>query len=213
MARVVIVGAGVSGLSLAYRLRQADPSAELTVLEADGRVGGKVWTERRDGFTVEAGPNGFLDAKPSTIDLTRDLGLADRLLPASASSARRRYLFLDGRLQPLPAGPLALLRSPLLSLRGKLELLGEPFRRRRRGRGPESVAAFARRRAGREAADVFADALVTGIHGGDPALLDVRAAFPRLTELESAHGSVVRGVMRSRKKGSPTRSAGAPGRL
>src|SRR5689334_9714695 len=120
MARVVIVGAGVSGLSLAYRLHQADPGAEITVLEADNRVGGKVWTERRDGFTVELGPNGFLDAKPSTLDLARDLGLADRLLPASESSARNRYLFLDGKLQPLPAGLLAFLRSPLLSVRGKL---------------------------------------------------------------------------------------------
>jgi oxygen-dependent protoporphyrinogen oxidase len=200
MPRVVIVGAGISGLSLAYRLHQAAPGIEITVLEAGSRVGGKVWTEHRDGFTVECGPNGFLDANPSTIDLTRDLGLADRLLPASEASARHRYLFLDGRLQPLPAGPLALLRSPLLSLRGKLELLGEPFRRRRRGRGPESVAAFARRRAGREAAAVFADALVTGIHGGDPALLDVRAAFPRLTAFEVSHGSVIRGMIRASKE-------------
>jgi oxygen-dependent protoporphyrinogen oxidase len=200
MPRVVIVGAGISGLSLAYRLHQAAPGVEVTVLEADSRVGGKVWTESRDGFTVEVGPNGFLDSKPSTLDLAHDLGLADRLLPASEASARNRYLFLDDKLQPLPAGLLAFLRSPLLSLRGKLELLGEPFRARRRGRGPESVAAFVRRRAGREAADVLADALVTGIHGGDPALLDVRAAFPRLTALEAEHGSIVRGMIRAGKQ-------------
>src|SRR5262245_9433437 len=199
MARVVIVGAGISGLSLAYRLHQAAPGTEITVLEADHRIGGKVWTERRDGFTVECGPNGFLDSKPSTLDLARDLGLSDRLIPASESSRRHRYLFLGGQLQPLPASPLAFLRSPLLSFRGKLELLGEPFHTRRRGRGPESVAAFARRRAGHEAAAVFADALVTGIHGGDPELLDVRAAFPRLADLEAAHGSVVRGMIRAMK--------------
>jgi oxygen-dependent protoporphyrinogen oxidase len=200
MPRVVIVGAGISGLSLAHCLHQTAPNIEVTVLEADGRIGGKIWTERRDGFTVEIGPNGFLDSKPATLDLARDLGLADRLITASESSARNRYLFVDGKLQALPAGPLALLRSPLLSLRGKLELLGEPFRARRRSRGPESVAAFARRRAGREAADVFADGLVTGIHGGDPALLDVRAAFPRLTALEAEHGSVVRGMIRAMKQ-------------
>src|SRR5437868_2085434 len=74
---------------------------------------------------------------------------------------------------------------------------GGCVRTERRDGGPESVAAFARRRAGREAAAVFADALVTGIHGGDPELLDVRAAFPRLTKFEAESGSVVRGMMRA----------------
>jgi oxygen-dependent protoporphyrinogen oxidase len=200
MPRVVIVGAGISGLSLAYRLHRADHAASVTVLELAGRVGGQVWTEQHDGFTVEYGPNGFLDSKPATVQLGRDLGLADQLVPASDASGRHRYLFLGGHLQPLPNGPLALLRSPLLSLRGKLELLAEPVRARRRARGPESVAAFARRRAGREAADVFADALVTGIHGGDAALLDVRAAFPRLAAFEAEYSSVVRGMIRSMKQ-------------
>ncbi len=209
MPRVVIVGGGISGLSLAYRLHQAAPGTDITVLEATGRVGGCVRTDRRDGFLVECGPNGFLDSKPTTARLAHDLGLDDRLVPASEAAGRNRYILRDGQLVPLPAGPLAFLRSPLLSLRGKLELLGEPFRRRRRRGGPESVAAFARRRAGREAAEVFADALVTGIHGGDPALLDVRAAFPRLAALEASAGSVVRGMMRAarerRTRGEPRR--------
>jgi oxygen-dependent protoporphyrinogen oxidase len=203
MARVVIVGAGISGLSLAHRLHQLAPAVGVTILESADRVGGCVRTDRRDGFTVECGPNGFLDSKPTTADLARDVGLGGQMVPASDAAARNRYLFLGRGLQPLPNGPLALLRSPLLSLRGKLELLAEPIRSRRRRRGPESVAAFARRRAGREAADVFADAMVTGIHGGDPTLLDVRAAFPRLAALEAEHGSVVRGMMRTRKKGTP----------
>src|SRR5437667_7414 len=130
MPRVVIVGAGISGLSLAYRLDQTMPGADITVLEADGRVGGKVWTEHRDGFTIEHGPNGFLDAKPTTTQLCRDLGLGNQLLPASESSGRNRYLCVGGRLHALPAGPVAFLRSPLLSLRGKVELLAEPFRAR-----------------------------------------------------------------------------------
>src|SRR5438552_2328294 len=155
MARVVIVGAGISGLSLAHRLQQLAPAATVTVLDAADRVGGCVRTERHGGFTVECGPNGFLDSNPSTARLCRDLAIDDRLVAASESSGRHRYLFLGGRLQPLPNGLLPLLRSPLLSLRGKLELLAEPVRARRRRGGPESVAAFARRRAGREAAAVF----------------------------------------------------------
>jgi oxygen-dependent protoporphyrinogen oxidase len=210
MPRLVIVGGGISGLSLAYRVRERLPAVEVTVLDAAGRVGGCVRTDRRDGFTVECGPNGFLDSKPTTAALSRDLGLADQMVPASAAAARNRYLFLGRGLHPLPRSPLDLLRTPLLSLRGKLELLAEPLRRRRVASGValaprESVAAFARRRAGREAADIFADALVTGIHAGDPNLLDVRAAFPRVAALEREHGSVVVGMMRAAKR-KPGRS-------
>jgi protoporphyrinogen/coproporphyrinogen III oxidase len=198
MPNVIIVGAGISGLSLTYRLHQLAPAVSFAVLDSADRVGGCVRTDRRDGFTVECGPNGFLDSKPATIGLARDVGLADRLIPASDAAARNRFLFQGRGLQPLPGSLPALLCSPLLSMRGKLELLGEPFHGWRRKKGPESVAEFARRRAGREAADIFADALVTGIHAGDPNRLDVRAAFPRLTALEREHGSVVIGMMRQK---------------
>jgi oxygen-dependent protoporphyrinogen oxidase len=211
--RFVIVGAGVSGLTLAWRLHRARPDARITVLEASGRPGGCVWTDRHpSGFVVENGPNGFLDNKPSTMALVRDLGLAGRLVPASESSGRKRYVFLNGRLHALPSSLLGFLRDPLLSWRGKLALLGEPLWRRNTPRhGDESVAAFAHRRAGREAAEVFADALVTGIHGGDPELLDVRAAFPRLYELERRYGSVVRGLMTTRRqKRAEARARGEP---
>ncbi len=197
MKRVVVVGAGISGLSLAYRLRDA---ADVTVLEASSRTGGCIHTVRADGFTVECGPNGFLDTKPSTVALARDLDLGGDLLAASEASRKHRYLFLDGKLQALPGSLASFVRSPLLSIRGKLELLAEPLRAKRRTGGPESVAAFARRRAGHEAAAAFADALVTGIHAGDPELLDVRAAFPRLAGYEATSGSVVRGMKRAAKE-------------
>src|SRR5258708_18369827 len=115
MAKVVIVGAGISGLALAYRLQQLVPSAEVTILEQQARPGGAVWTERRQGFQVEIGPNGFLDTKPATLKLCRDLGLGDRLLPASDAAARNRYLFLDGKLRRLPTSLVDFLKSDLLS--------------------------------------------------------------------------------------------------
>ncbi|HZT81441.1 MAG TPA: protoporphyrinogen oxidase, partial [Gemmataceae bacterium] len=199
MPNVVIVGGGISGLALAYRLQQANPAAEITLLERNDRPGGTVWTERHDGFQVECGPNGFLDTKPATLDLCRDLGLGDRLVAASEAASRNRYLLLGGRLRRLPTGPLGFLTTDVLSLRGKLAVLAEPFRRRGRG-GDESVDAFARRRLGNEAADVLVDAFVTGIFAGDPKRLSVRAAFPRLAELEERHGSLIRGFGRSAKE-------------
>lgn len=198
--RVVIVGAGISGLGLAYRLRQAHPGCEITILEKATRPGGTVWTEDCGGFRVEYGANGFLDNKPSTLQLCRDLGLEDRLISAQEAASRNRYLFLGNKLEPLPASLPALLRTDLLSWRGKLNLFAERFRRPRRSDDDESVDAFARRRAGREVAEVFADALVTGIHAGDPELLSMSAAFPRIASLEREFGSVIKGLGRSRSR-------------
>jgi protoporphyrinogen/coproporphyrinogen III oxidase len=211
MHQVIIVGGGISGLALAYRLEQAAPSLDVTVLEQRDRPGGTLWTERRDGFQVEIGPNGFLDSKPTTLALCRDAGIGDQLLAASDEASRNRYLFLDGRLRRLPNSLGTFLRTDLLSWRGKLALLGERFRPRRRETGDESIDAFARRRAGAEVAKVFADALVTGIYAGDPALLSVRATFPRLAALEEQYGSVLRGMRKSaRQRRAEARARGEP---
>jgi oxygen-dependent protoporphyrinogen oxidase len=198
MGRVLIVGAGISGLALAYRLTQHDPTLTVTVLEKNAHPGGTVQTLRSDGFVLEAGPNGFLDTQPSTLALCRDLGLGDRLIPASEESSRNRYLFLDGRLKPLPNSFASFVKSDLLSWRGKLALFMERFRPPRHD-VDESVLAFARRRAGKEI-ETLADALVTGIHAGDPALLSVGAAFPRLTAFERKHGSIFKGMAAAAKR-------------
>jgi oxygen-dependent protoporphyrinogen oxidase len=200
MPRIVIVGGGISGLALAYRLEQTLPHATVTILERDTRPGGKIWTEHHDGFTVELGPNGFLDTKPTTKALSCDLGLDKHLTLASEVASKNRFLFLNGKLRLLPANPLAFLRSDIISWRGKLALLAELFCRSRCPLSDESVDAFARRRAGPETAQVLVDAFVTGIYAGDPKLLSVRAAFPRLVALEEQNGSVLRGMIASAKQ-------------
>src|SRR5579884_1291411 len=146
MPRVIIVGGGISGLSLAYRLQGRAPGLEVLLLEQQGRPGGTLWTERRDGFQVEIGPNGFLDTKPATLALCRDLGLGERLVSASEAAQKNRYLYVGGRLRQLAGGIGSFLRTDLVSWRGKLDLLLERFRPRRRGGGDESIDAFARRR-------------------------------------------------------------------
>jgi len=218
MPHVLIVGGGLTGLTVGFRLKQFAPDVAVTVLEPRDRPGGNIGTEERKGFRVELGPNGFLDRTPSVPDLVRDLGLSERLLAASEGSRKNRYVFVGERLRKLPGGPLGLLTTPLLSLSGKWKLVTEPWRRPRTAdpavTEDESVADFVTRRAGKEAADVFADALVTGIHGGDPALLSVAAAFPRLPVMEREAGSVIRGFMRAAKKrkaDAKARGVPAPG--
>ncbi len=200
MPKVAIVGGGISGLALAFRLEQRHPGLEAIVLEESARPGGKIDTAERAGFRVEAGPNGFLDSKPAVLDLCRELGLESRLVAASEAAARNRFLLLNGRLRALPSGLVSFLFSDVLSWPAKLSLLAERFRRSRPRGDDESIDAFARRRVGREVADTLADAFVTGIHAGDPKLLSVRAAFPRLAALEQEHGSVLGGLAAERRQ-------------
>ncbi len=198
--RIVIVGAGISGLSVAYRLQERMPDADITVLEQADRPGGTTWTLSESGFLVETGPNGFLDTKPSTLALANDLGIAEHLVEGSDAARKNRFLFVRDRLKALPGGLGSFLTTDLLSWRGKLSLLWERFRPQRTEAGDESIDAFARRRAGNEAADLFANALVTGIYAGDPSLLSLPACFPRMSELERTYGSVIKGFAAEAKK-------------
>jgi oxygen-dependent protoporphyrinogen oxidase len=210
--RVAIIGGGVAGLSIAWAIRQRDPRATIFVLERGMETGGNIRTEQVDGYTCEWGPDGFLDNAPATLKLVADLGIQQQLLPSS-DSARRRFIFRNGSLHEVPTSPVAFLRTRLLSLKGKLRLLGEPLGGRPPA-GDESIHDFAARRIGREAATVMVGSMVSGIFAGDASQLSLKACFPRMWELEHAHGSLVRALLATRKTRKAGDAAGAPaGRL
>jgi oxygen-dependent protoporphyrinogen oxidase len=202
--RVVVVGAGIAGLTVARELA-ADATIDVVVLEQAMRPGGNLRSEMLDGFLCEWGPNGFLDNAPATMALVRSLGLESALQP-SDDRARRRFIFRDGRLHLLPHSPGSFLRSGLLSGRAKLRIAAEPFARTR-PEGDETVHAFAARRIGPEAADVLIDPMVSGIFGGDARRLSLRAAFPTMWELETKHGGLFRALWARRRA---ARASGAP---
>jgi oxygen-dependent protoporphyrinogen oxidase len=201
--RVVVVGAGISGLTAAWRLMRGAPSAglELEVLEAEARPGGHAWTTREHGFVVEAGPNGFLHRpdEPQVLDLVRELGLESCLIEARPA-ARRRFVRLGGRLHRAPDGPHTLIASRALSAAGKLRLLREPWVAPAAAEAAEeTVFEFARRRVGVEVAERLVDAAVAGISAGDSRRLSVAAAFPRMVEMEREHGSLIRAMLSGRR--------------
>ncbi len=148
MKRVIVVGGGIAGLSVAWAVRWREPGTHLTVLERGPRTGGNIRTEHVDGYTCEAGPDGFLDNAPATLHLVRQLGLEKRLLP-SCDAARKRYIFRCGRLHQVPLSALEMVTSGLLSPLGKARLLCEPFSRRR-PEADESIHDFASRHIGAE---------------------------------------------------------------
>ncbi len=203
---VAVVGAGVSGLTAAYETIRLRPDLEVAVLEASDRPGGTMLTDRVAGCLGEWGPNGFLTNVPNTWDLAVELGLEDRLLPAD-ESAELRYLWVNGGLRALPMSPPAFFTSDVLSLKGRLRVLLEPFQ----GKGPEddeTVFSFASRRIGREAASVLVDAMVSGIYAGDPANLSLKAAFPKMRNMEREYGSLVKAMIAKKREARRNKTAG-----
>ena len=191
---LAVIGGGISGLTCAHWAARQGRSVVL--FEAASSAGGCITTVRSDSYIADGGPQSFLGTKNFT-QLVKDAGLEPLLLPASPAAARP-YLFVRGRLVPVPQSPQQALLSPLLSPAAKLRALAEPMVRRSEG-GDESVAAFVRRRAGAAVLNAVVQPYVAGIFAGDPAKLSMHSAFPTVAAFEQQYGSVLRGVIASRR--------------
>jgi protoporphyrinogen/coproporphyrinogen III oxidase len=191
MAAVAIVGAGVAGLTAAYRLKRR--GIRVVVYEASERAGGVIMTERREGYLAELGPNSLVAGGGSLAEILSQLGL-DASRVEAQRDARKRYIVRKSKLVALPTSPSQLLTTRLLSNGAKLAIFGEPMVEPGDSPMEESVATFIRRRFNQEVLDYVANPFVAGIFAGDPEQLSARHALPRLHDLEHTHGSVVKAL-------------------
>ena len=208
MQKIAIIGAGITGLTAAFELKQR--GVDCTVFEASDRVGGVIQTVREEGFLVECGPNSVLDTHPNLGKLVADLGLENNKLPANAA-AQNRFIVRDGQPIALPSSPPAFFTSKAFSVSAKLRLLREPFIRSKSNES-ESLADFVVRRLGQEFLDYAINPFVGGVYAGDPAQLSTCHAFPKLYALEQKHGSLIKGAIKGakeRKKRAETASKDA----
>jgi protoporphyrinogen/coproporphyrinogen III oxidase len=221
MKKAIIVGGGISGLATAYLLREKAAAAgvelEITLLEKEERLGGKIWSRREEGYLCEWGPNGFLDSKPQTLDLCRQLGAAGSLL-RSNDNARKRFIYAGGQLHQLPENGPAFLKSRLISWPGKFRLALEPFTPKPPAGVDETLASFGRRRLGDEALRKLIAPMVSGIFAGDPETMSLVSCFPRIAELEAEYGGLIKAMVKLAKKkkrevaeGKVVASAAGPG--
>jgi oxygen-dependent protoporphyrinogen oxidase len=191
--QVIVAGAGISGLTCAYRLKQL--GVPVILLEASARVGGLVGTVRKDGFLFESGPQSFQGTEP-LIDLIREAGVETELQRADPRAPR--FVYLHGRLHKVPMTPQALMTSSLLGIKSRAKIASEPFKRTKPPTEEESVADFVRRKFGHEILEYLVAPFVSGVYAGDPEKLSLKAAFPTLEEWEREYGSVLRGAVKSR---------------
>jgi oxygen-dependent protoporphyrinogen oxidase len=211
MRRIAIIGGGIAGLTAAYelaRLAREGAPVEAVLFESSSRLGGIVETVREGGFTAEAGPDGWVTAKPWARELAIELGLGDELI-SSNDATRKTWIFLttpdnpSGRLVPMPDGLNMMVPTDLAALDGSPLFTDAAIAAYRAEPAlaaellaaipahDESIADFTLRHFGPEVLERVAAPLLSGVFGGDVRTLSVRAIMPAFVEMERRHGSLI----------------------
>ena len=213
--RVIVIGGGITGLTAAYRLQQASKRDSLNLnvqlLEASHRLGGKIQTEERDGFTIERGPDSFLARKESAARLATDVGLSEELIPNGTGQS---YILVNNKLHPMPSGSYMgiptrirpFLFSGLFTPLGKMRAAMDMVQSSKPVEGDQSLGLFFRRRLGNQVVENLIEPLLSGIYAGSIDELSLQATFPHFYELEQEYGSLIKGLrkttsIKARKKG------------
>lgn len=217
---VIVIGGGITGLSAAYYLqrkaKEAGRPIRILLFERDEKFGGKIETERVDGFVIEKGPDSFLARKGAALELARELGLEDEVVGTDPRN-KKTYILHKGKLHRIPAGlnvgiptqfvPFA--TTGLLSLGGKIRAAMDLFLPKSKHTGDQSLGGFLARRLGDEVVDQMAEPLLAGIYAGNSRNLSLRATFPHLETLEQKHGSLIRGMLEQAKHAKAAQQAGS----
>ncbi|GJL79147.1 MAG: protoporphyrinogen oxidase [Nitrospinaceae bacterium] len=210
MKKIVIIGGGIAGLAAAHRLQEeisAGVPLECTLLESAEQFGGKIATERFDGFVIERGPDSFISQKPAAIELCKKLGLGDRLVGTNPGQTKT-YVYTGKKLVTMPDGlslmiptkflPFAL--TPLFSIPGKIRMGLDLLIPKKRGKADESLASFVRRRMGEEALRKMAEPMLAGIYASDPETMSIQSTFPMFVQTEQKYRSLILGMLERKRQ-------------
>ena len=192
---VVIVGAGLTGLTIALYLKKA--GINFLVIDKSGKAGGVIQTISERGFVYETGPNTGVVSNPEMTELFEELA-GKCTLEVADPNAKRRLIWKNSQWNALPSGLWSAITTPLFTWYDKFRILGEPFRAK--GTDPnEKLAELVKRRMGKSFLDYAVDPFISGIYAGDPNKLVTRYALPKLYQLEQDYGSFIKGAMKKAK--------------
>lgn len=207
---VLIIGAGLSGLSVANFLKKEQPDLSLLVLEKSDRPGGAILSHSEEGYLAEWGAHGFLDNCEESRTLVALAGLEGEVEKAPLGKFVR-YICLQGKLNLIPQNPKKILKAKLVPLSAKLRVLADMWKKPLQGE--PTVAEWVAYRFGKSILP-FADAVFTGTYAGDIDKLKIDAVMPGVRKLEKENGSVIRGVLKklmsSRKEKGNKKGAALP---
>lgn len=193
---VIIVGAGIAGLTVAYELQKK--GIPYQILEAGDKAGGVIRSLHIDGYELDAGPNS-IGATPDTLSFLTEIGLKDVVMEASAAS-KNRFLVRNGQLHGISPNPVKIISSKYVSSGAKWRLFTESFRKADKTTQEESVSSFVTRRFGAEIMEYVFEPVLSGIYAGNPDKLSIQEVLPILPKWEKTYGSVTKGMMKSKSE-------------
>jgi protoporphyrinogen/coproporphyrinogen III oxidase len=215
--KVVIIGGGLTGLTAAYYLQKAVSENNLPIdvklIDASHRLGGKMQTVVRDGFTIERGPDSFLARKTSMTRLVIEVGLEDQLI---SNSSGKSYVLAREKLHPMPGGSIMgiptevgpFITTGLFSIQGKLRAAADFVLPKSKAGEDQALGDFFRRRLGDEVVENLIEPLLSGIYAGDIDQLSLMSTFPQFYEVEQKYRSLIIGMKKSTPS-QPKKSVGA----
>lgn len=192
------MGGGISGLTVAWHLHKA--GIPFRLFEKEKETGGMISSSLDAGTVMDFGPNSLRDRNGEVRELAADLGLEDDLIQIS-EAFKTRYIVKNGALQSLKPNPVSLFTNKVLSGKGKLRALAEPFISRGDERD-ESIGSFLERRIGKEAVNYLVDPVFSGIYAGDIYSMSIKTILPELYKMERDHGSLLMGALRAKREKS-----------
>lgn len=200
-----ILGGGITAVAAALQLKKA--GKDFILLEAEDRLGGKIRSIQKEGYTLELGPNTVLINNPETEALLKELDLWKELIFADKKAVKNRFVLKKNRPEPIPNSLGKIFSSKLFGLNTFFSILKEPFVKGKADEKEESLADFSRRRFGSQILDDFITPFISGIYAGDPERMSVDHTLSILKEAEQLKGSVIKGMgkaIKQRKRGTPS---------
>ncbi|KOG30585.1 protoporphyrinogen oxidase [Streptomyces resistomycificus] len=206
---VVVIGAGIAGLAAAHRL--VGRGLRVTVLEASGRVGGKLLPGEIAGARVDFGAESMLARRPEAVALAREVGLTDLLQPPATATAS---LWTRGALRPMPKGHVmgvpgtAAALSGVLSEEGLARIERDADLPRTEVGDDVAVGEYVAARLGREVVDRLVEPLLGGVYAGDAYRISMRSAVPQLFQAARTHDSLTEAVREIQAKAAANQQTG-----
>jgi len=201
---IAIVGAGISGLSLAWHLHQKNIPYQ--IFESSSEVGGYLKTVqmgKNKAYLLERGANSLL-MDDEIFEFIKNSGFANELIYANKVS-KSRFIVRDGKPKKLPTSPQGLLFGSFFSTKTKAKFFKELYHKKEELDPKITVGEFLEDHFGKEVVDYAVSPFVTGIYAADAYQLLLKYTFPILTEYSQNYGSILKGFIKN-KSGSRKQS-------